>query len=133
MITWNDNYSVIFEGIDEQHKELISIIQEVEAAINAKWYHFKDVIDVVNKLDAYIKDHLAYEEELMKKYAYPDIDRHLSEHNVLRYKILSINYDNISETKEFFIDTYTYLSNWLINHILKTDKALGEFLVSKEK
>jgi len=132
MITWKNDYSVKFEGIDEQHKELISIIQEVEAEINSNTYHFKDLIDVVNKLDAYIKGHLTYEEAMMKKYAYLDTDKHLLEHNELRYKILSINYDNIRESKEFFIDTYTYLLNWLINHITKTDKALGEFLASKE-
>jgi hemerythrin-like metal-binding protein len=133
MITWNNNYSVKFEGIDEQHKTLISIIQEVEAEINSKTYHFNKLMDVVNKMDTYTRDHLTYEEELMAKYAYPDIDKHLTDHNELRYKILSINYDNIGESKEFFVDTYTYLYNWLINHIMKTDKALGEFLASKEK
>jgi hemerythrin len=132
MITWKNDYSVKFEGIDEQHKKLIAIIQEVEAEINSETYHFKDLMDVVNKLDAYIREHLTYEEALMDKYAYKDADKHRIEHNELRYKILSINYDNIGESKEFFIDTYTYLINWLINHIMKTDKALGDFIASKE-
>lgn len=132
MITWKNDYSVKYDGIDEQHKKLISIIQEVEAEISSQEYHFTGLITVVNELDDYIKDHLAYEEAMMKKYAYPGADKHLLEHNELRYKILSINYDNIPESKEFFLDTYTYLSNWLINHILKTDKALGNYLTSKE-
>jgi hemerythrin-like metal-binding protein len=132
MITWGNDYSVKFEGIDDQHKTLISIIQEVDEEINSKTYSFKDLMDVVNKLDAYIKEHLAYEEELMNKYAYAGADKHILEHNVLRYKILSIDYDNISGTKEFFIDTYSYLVNWLVNHIMKTDKALGSFLALQE-
>jgi hemerythrin-like metal-binding protein len=131
MITWKDEYSVKFEGIDEQHKTLISIIQEVEAEINSQKYSFKDLIDVVNKLDNYTMDHLTYEEKLIKKYGYAASEKHLVEHNELRYKIQSINYDNIGDSKEFFIDTYTYLYHWLINHIAKTDRALGAFLVSK--
>jgi hemerythrin-like metal-binding protein len=131
MITWENDYSVNFEGIDEQHKKLISIIQEVDAEISSRTYHFKNLIDVVNKLEAYINEHLAYEEALMKKYGYAGFDQHILEHNELRYKILSISYDNIGESKEFFIDMYKYLSNWLINHIMKTDKALGQFLALK--
>jgi hemerythrin-like metal-binding protein len=133
MITWKDEYSVKFEGIDEQHKKLILIIKEVESVINSNLYSFKDLIDVVNKLDEYIMEHLAYEESLMAEYNYKATEMHLLEHNELRYKILSINYDNIPESKEFFIDTHQYLWNWLINHIMKTDKALGEFIASNKK
>lgn len=133
MITWKDEYSVKFKGIDDQHKKLISIIQEVEAEINSQSYQFKSLIDVINKLDDYTKKHLTYEEALMNKFSYPDYEKHLADHNELRYKALSINYDNIGESKEFYIDTYRYLSNWLINHILKTDKDLGAFLASREQ
>jgi methyl-accepting chemotaxis protein/hemerythrin len=67
MITWKNDYSVKYDGIDEQHKKLISIIQEVEAEINSQEYHFTGLITVVNELDDYIKEHLAYEEAMMKK------------------------------------------------------------------
>jgi hemerythrin len=133
MITWKPDYSVNFEGIDEQHKILISIIQEVEDEINSQTYHFKNLIEIINKLENYIKVHLTYEEALMDKYSYPEALNHKREHNELRYKILSINYDNMEKPKEFYISTYNYLSDWLINHIMKIDTALGDFLATKEK
>ncbi len=131
MIEWKDSYSVNFDGIDDQHKKLISIMSEVEAAISTKDNHFSIVIDVVNKMEDYIKEHLAYEEELMAKYAYPYEESHLQQHNELRYKVLSINYDYIQKTEDFYNSTYEYLVNWLINHIMRVDKLLGEFLLTK--
>jgi hemerythrin-like metal-binding protein len=68
---------------------------------------------------------------MMKKYAYPEADKHGDAHNELRYKVLSINYDDIGNLKEFYQNTYTYLSNWLINHIMETDKELGAYLAAK--
>lgn len=133
MITWKTDYSVDFDGIDEQHKTLISIIQEVEASINTQTYSFKNLIEVVNKLEKYINVHLTYEENLMAKFEYPDAERHRSGHNELRYKINSINYDYIEESKDFYLDTFKYLSNWLVNHILIADKRLGTFLSEKNK
>lgn len=128
MVTWNNDDSVQFEGIAEQHKILISIIQEVDNKINEETYHFKNLIDVVNNLDTYIKEHLAYEEAMMERYAYPAMHTPVSEHNELKYKIFSINYDNIGESKEIFIETYTYLLNWLINHIMKRSMTLNHVI-----
>ncbi len=131
MITWDPSYTVEYEGIDEQHKILISIIHEVEAAIKAESYSFKNLIEIINKLENYIKVHFTYEEALMAKHSYPDAERHLQDHNELRYRVLSINLDYIEKSKDFYLETYTYLSDWLINHILTIDKKLGKFLVEK--
>lgn len=128
MITWDPSYTVNFDGIDEQHKTLISIIHEVEAAINSETYSFKNLIEIINKLENYIKVHFTYEEALMAKHAYSEVEQHLQEHNELRFRILSINLDYIEKSKDFYLETYTYLSDWLINHILKIDMKLGNFL-----
>jgi hemerythrin len=131
MIEWKDSYSVDFDGIDDQHKKLIAIMAEVETAINTKNNNFSIVIDVVNKLEKYIKEHFSYEEVLMEKHAYPYAESHLQQHNELRYKVLSINYDYIQESEDFYKSTLEYLLNWLINHIMKVDRLLAEYLISK--
>jgi hemerythrin-like metal-binding protein len=131
MIKWDDSYSVHYDGIDEQHKILISIIQEVETAINAESYSFKGLIEVLNRLEEYIKVHFSYEEALMTKFDYPEKEQHFTEHNELRFKILSTNLDYIEKSKDFYTETYTYLFNWLINHIMKIDKKLALFLTEK--
>lgn len=132
MIEWKDSYSVSFDGIDEQHKKLIAIMAEVETAINTKNNNFSIVIDVINKLENYIKEHFSYEEVLMKKYDYPHAESHLQQHNELRYKVLSINYDYIPTSEDFYKSTLEYLLDWLINHIMKVDRLLAEYLVSKD-
>jgi hemerythrin-like metal-binding protein len=131
MITWDPSYTVNFNGIDEQHKILISIIQEVETAINSQEYNYKNLIELVNKLENYIKVHLTYEEALMAKFEYPDAEKHQSEHNELRYKIQSINFDYIVKSKEFYLETYTYLSDWLYDHIMGVDRKLGNYLAGR--
>lgn len=128
MITWDPSYSVNYDGIDDQHRILISIIQEVETAINPQAYSFKNLIEIINKLEDYIREHFSYEEALMDKYHYPDVKNHMIEHSELRYRIQSTSYDNIGTSKEFYTETYQYLYHWLINHIMKTDKKLGSYL-----
>ncbi|MDF2941937.1 MAG: hemerythrin domain modulated adenylate/guanylate cyclase [Herbinix sp.] len=129
MINWNDNFSVNNTEIDDQHKELISIIEEVVLVVHTKDYNFIKITEIVAKLEEYIKVHLEYEENLMVKYSYPFLEFHVKDHNELRYRTQNIKVFDVNKLDEFYTDTLIYLVDWLTRHIMQVDKQLGEFLL----
>ena len=115
IIEWDEKLSVCNNVIDEQHKELIKIINEVIMVIKQKQYTFSNLLSVVCKLDDYIIEHFKYEEQLMYKYNIQGKENHIKEHDFARQKMNSINeieQENFEE--KFFIDTLGWLSKWLI-------------------
>jgi len=75
----------------------------------------------------YIREHFRDEEKLMKDVEYPDYQAHKLTHNMLLDRMNEISekvaQDNLAEDeiKEFMED-------WLLDHILLKDGALGDFL-----
>lgn len=129
MIAWSDRFSVYNSGIDGQHKVLFEIMNELAELLKAEDYSFQSIYEVIVKLDNYIREHFSYEEMLMTKNEYPEMEAHVFEHDKLRERIENINVFNIAGHKEFYDETLTYLVEWLSTHIVQTDKKLGEFLM----
>lgn len=129
-INWSEKLSVKVEIIDEQHKVLIAIINDLQEAMQAG--KGKDVIEnVLSRLIDYVKMHFGTEEKLMVKYAYPDQAYHKGEHFALTSQVGQL-YLKVQAGKMIVtIETMDFLKNWLNNHILKTDVKFGEFLISK--
>ena len=132
MMEWNDSLSCNHNGIDNQHKKLIEIINKVSAALVAEEYEFEKVVDIVTDLDSYIDEHFKFEEKLMKKNDFPESKEHLSEHNDLRIKMDKMNIFDVKNHEEFFSDLLIYLIEWLTNHIMKIDKNLGIYIAVKD-
>jgi len=128
MIEWSESFSVNNQGIDEQHKKLIGIIEEFVYLIKNKDFSFTNLSQILNELDNYVEEHFKYEEALMKKYSYLEAENHISEHNKLRVKIEEINIFDMENTVEFYQNMLAYLVDWLSKHIMHTDKKLGLFL-----
>lgn len=128
MIKWSANFSVNHEGIDEQHKELIKIIEECAVLTRNADNNINKNAEVLTKLDDYVREHFGYEETLMNRYLYPELDLHMAQHNELRNKLEEINIFDIKNSEKFYQDMLMYLVDWLSNHIMNTDKKLGKFL-----
>ena len=61
LIAWNDSYSVKVKQMDEQHKKLVEMINQLHDAM--KVGQGKQVVgDVLNALVSYTKTHFASEE-----------------------------------------------------------------------
>ncbi|MCP4255111.1 MAG: hemerythrin family protein [Candidatus Scalindua sp.] len=124
MIEWEEKYSVGLSIIDEEHKELIRIMN---AAITAK---HNDSIDEITKLlkqlTVYALKHFSTEESYMAKFKYPEFQYHQEEHHDFSNK--AITYCNRVVEGDYHIanEILEYLKQWLVNHILITDKKYVE-------
>ena len=128
-LQWNDAYSVQIDTIDHQHQRLFRIINELGLA--AEQGKAKEALrGALVELIDYTKEHFATEEELFRKHGYPQTAAHKKEHDAF--------VDKVSEFKERFdqgkltltVEVRLFLSDWLVNHIKKSDRQYSAFLLA---
>lgn len=127
LITWSPKYSVGIPSIDEQHKKLVDIINELNDAM--KTGKSKEVLNhVLTSLVDYTKVHFKYEEDLFNKFGYQEKLSHKMSHDKLTKQVIDF-YDNYQKGKiSLSIDLMSFLSKWLIDHIIGEDLKYSEFL-----
>ena len=121
LITWSDRYSVGISRIDEQHQRLIDLINDLHAAMLAKDGE-SSLSKILDGLAAYAVSHFATEETLMKKFAYPDFERHKAEHDRLMAQVTQLLEKSRSDAALLTREVMTFLQRWLIGHIVNVDK-----------
>lgn len=129
---WTDDLSVGVDLIDNEHKALINAINELFDACS-KGLGRKKISDTLNFLQNYVKTHFSDEENLQKECGYPDRPNHMKIHaafvnDVSKYsKRLETEGANIALVAEF----NGFVTNWLIYHISREDKKIGQFIKSQ--
>jgi hemerythrin len=133
LIIWNKALELGLTIVDEEHKILIQLINDLNEV--------QDVVDSEQKdirlkialqgLAEYTQTHFVVEEEFMRIYNYPDRDQHRRIHQAFIERI-SLLMDSL-ESGGLDIPTSLmhFLKNWLSSHILEVDKKLVDFLISK--
>jgi hemerythrin-like metal-binding protein len=127
-IQWVEEYSVGNSDIDEQHKELFSMINDFfKQDSKAK------AIMLFQNLSAYIDLHFATEEDLLRQINYPDTEEHIKKHDELRAKfhLLQDKLDDYHTDVHHKIAMFLY--NWLAQHILKSDMEYRSYALSIEE
>ena len=127
MIKFDDSMVVNIKTIDEQHKGLIDDINKLTTAMKSA--KGQDILnDIFADLLAYADYHFETEEELFKKYNYPDGDKHIEEHNSFRDRVEEFNSKYQQQNKlGITVEILNFFADWLRNHIKKTDKAYAKF------
>lgn len=123
LIEWKDSFSVGVKAIDDDHKKLISLVNELHDGILAG--HSREALGpVLDKLVSYTKTHFKREEDFFTRTRYPGTDAHKKEHDELLQKAgeLQQRYKG-GATSMLSLETMSFLKNWLSHHISGSDKA----------
>lgn len=130
MFEWKDEYSVNIREIDDQHKQLVAMINELHEAMMQQ--RGQDVLGgLLNNLVSYCNSHFAAEESLMESHGYPDYATHKAKHQKMTAKVLELQNDLKSGKRNITIEVSQFLKDWLDKHILGTDKKYAAYLNSK--
>ncbi len=121
MIAWSDEYNVDIQEIDEQHKRLIEIINELYDAISSKKQH-DQLQHVLQELVEYTKVHFAVEETLMRIFHYEEYDEHKAIHDKIVTKVLDFKKKFDAGDERMGMELLMFLKDWLFDHINKVDK-----------
>lgn len=127
---WDQSFSVNVKEIDNQHKKLVDLVNGLHEAM--KLGKGKDIMSkVLDELIKYTATHFATEENFMTKHNYPLYSQHKREHDKFVKQVLSYQNDYNSGKIAITLDVMNFLKDWLVNHILGTDKKVGSFLNEK--
>lgn len=130
LANWREEYSVKIAKIDAQHQKLFDYINEIhDASIQNKAK--EQLGGIIAKLVNYTQDHFKTEENYFSIYNYPNESAHKFEHQVFVDKIKEFQNDFESGKALLSLKIVNFLKDWLINHILGTDKAYSAFLNEK--
>lgn len=128
-IEFNDKIRVNIEEIDNHHKVLIRLINELHDAVTEG--KGEEVVSLIlPELINYTMYHFFAEEEYMTQYTDPHYHDHKIEHAKLIDQTLEL-YERYNEGIKISNDVLDFLKNWLNNHILGLDIALGRHLKSQ--
>jgi hemerythrin len=134
-LEWDESYSVGIESIDNDHKKLIHLINNLQTAMDYKTDNVFEKQTLAEVID-YTKYHFAREEDLMEKNGYSDFVAHKAQHEKMITKVTALvetyEMDESEGIKSGAIESlHMYLKSWLINHINGTDQEYSEYLISK--
>lgn len=128
-LRWTQDLSVGVDVIDDQHKELfIRVNSLVDAMGEGKGK--KEIDKVLKFLEDYVVTHFRTEETYMNRYKYPNYPSHKAEHEGFVKAFIDFEKDleTHGASSLLTVKVGCWLSDWLINHISKVDKAMGAFL-----
>jgi hemerythrin len=132
LITWTENLSVHVPELDEQHKKLVQMLNQLHDAMQQG--QGRDVLQrLLAQLVQYTATHFAAEEQLMQKANYSDFPQHKSEHDKLKSKVLDLKQRLESGESRLTVSVLQFLQNWLVNHIQGTDKKYAPILAPLAK
>lgn len=127
LLIWDDTMSIGVKEVDDQHKRLFLLANEVAATLE-KGFDKEAVQRDLGVLCNYAVEHFADEEALMDMDAYPEYDRHVTEHMLCTTKALDF-LEAFSEDKEVDMAAFLqFVTFWIHDHILNVDMTLGTFL-----
>lgn len=124
LVSWSDAYSLGLPEIDDQHKVLIDLINQLWAAIIKRATPAETLV-LVEELEKYTISHFGAEETFMRITGYPEFDRHKKFHDEFVARIASEK-KVIQAGGHLSLELLKFLRDWLINHILVADKAYAE-------
>lgn len=130
LVDWKDIYVVNVAEVDEQHKKLVALINELHQAMlvgKGKEVMSKILSDLVD----YTVYHFGTEEKFFDQYEYPETELHKKQHKELTDQVLAVQKKYEAGEKVLTIDVMNFLRDWLHDHIVGSDKLFGPYLNSK--
>jgi hemerythrin len=106
------------DEIDSQHQILFDCIGRLQASVSSE-DRLTAVHFALEELDDFVRIHFAVEESLMRIFGYPLLTAHIAEHRQFANELVRLKEESLrTEVSE---EMLTFLTNWLIDHIGKTD------------
>lgn len=120
---WDESLSVGIGTIDEHHRYLFDLINDLHDVVINK-LGTREVARLVKALDAYAKVHFRAEEQMMTHYGYEGFNRQQHQHHAFEAKIREFYEELHTNPLVAQFDVLSYLRDWLVKHILVEDAQL---------
>jgi hemerythrin-like metal-binding protein len=121
LVAWSDEFSLNTPEIDQQHQQLIELINQIWIATIDQQHNKLETLRIVYALERYTVTHFTAEEIFMREIGYPKFAAHKQAHDHFVARI-RLEKARVAAGERLNLDIVHYLKDWLINHILVADK-----------
>ena len=124
---WGDNYQTGIVEVDQQHKRLVDLINQLGDCLN----HYELIVDdlgpIFSELVSYTKHHFTDEQSMMTRAGIDvrHLDRHIQSHHDFIHELTSLHVHISSDECGSAEELLNFLVNWLAFHILDTDQNMA--------
>ncbi len=117
-IVWSDRFSVGHQVMDEHHRYLVSLVNQLiglSQSVAPSAIRYERVLE---ELGEYIRLHLLDEERLLASVSYPLLEQHRSQyaHFIAKNKLHQLD------------EVVAFMHQWLLDHILVHDAKYQEYV-----
>ncbi|GAB6089701.1 bacteriohemerythrin [Spirochaeta dissipatitropha] len=128
---WSNDLSTNVDLFDEQHQELIRILNDMHLAV-VEGKGRQCVGDVLDRLLKYTDYHFKCELHNFREHGYPDCELHSQIHSKLVEKAMELKAEFEAGSNTVVLETLRVLRSWLINHIRDCDGKYKDFFINKK-
>ena len=130
-IEWTQQHSVAVPEMDEQHRRLFDLTNDLHEAMRLGKGRAK-LESALGQLTTYTVQHFSAEEQLMKRLAYPQLGEHIVEHRRLVQQVEDLRRKLADGEAVLSMEVMDFLRDWLNNHIMGTDTKYSTFAPSSK-
>ncbi|TKB56788.1 GGDEF domain-containing protein [Ferrimonas aestuarii] len=125
---WNENFVTGFGSVDSQHKELVSLINELGNQLVEDRFDPQRADELIQKLVDYAHYHFREEEALMLEVGIDarHLNHHIEEHQYFLREVCTLKDASNTEVSATYM--LKFLTHWLAYHILGQDQNMARQL-----
>jgi hemerythrin-like metal-binding protein len=133
-VIWDEKYTTGIDLIDNQHKELFVLTNDLFKACRSGESILKDMFkETMGRMVEYVRFHFGAEQELLQKINYPEYHDHKKQHDELIRNILEA-VKEYNEGKKFVPNHFVRtLRDWIQSHIAIYDKRYALYIAAQKK
>jgi len=127
-VSWKQEYSAGQPDIDAQHRRLLDIINQLHKAM--KMGGKQDaIIAVMGELVSYTRYHFTFEENMLQRESYPELEVHRVKHRAMVAQVVAFrDAAGSSASASTSLKLMSFLKDWLSRHIIETDQRYAAHL-----
>ena len=128
LVKWSDRLSCGIKLIDDQHKGLVDLVNDMFKHITGNEKQEHDYFNrVIQEAVKYVKIHFATEEKIMLATKFSGYAEHKKEHEKFVLAIVN-NIKDYEAGKRLTLSAFTkFLKDWVLSHIAMMDKQYFEY------
>ena len=129
MYQFTDDCLIGVDQIDNEHRRLFELVNEVANLLMRNDINRSDVNAVLMELDEYAVLHFKHEEEYMKEINDPELPRQKEMHQAFVTKLKEIEQLDVEakDDKETLKNIVEFAARWLFSHIISSDTMIGVY------
>jgi len=121
LMPWTSELATGVKIIDDQHRKLVDMINQLYGAMKSG--QSRSVMEkILDGLAEYTVYHFGTEEKYFDQFKYSETVQHKRLHEDLKSQVVAVIGKFKSGQADVSMDLMNFLKDWLVNHIIKTDK-----------